>query len=78
MYTDPKCETATRAQRAAESPLVDKPGAADYLGVCPRTVDNYAKDGRLPFVKFGSRVLFRKAGLDERIACNVRRRSCGS
>jgi hypothetical protein len=62
-----------RLQLGDESPLVDRPGAARYLKMCTRSVDNYARRGVLPYLKFGSRVLFRKVDLDALIEANVRR-----
>jgi excisionase family DNA binding protein len=35
-----------------------KGGVASYLGVCPRTVDNWMASGVVPFIRVGRIVLF--------------------
>lgn len=60
-------ETAS-AQRCG---LLSKPGAASYLSICTRSVDNLMKDGSLPYVKLGRRVLFRQADLDRLIEARI-------
>jgi excisionase family DNA binding protein len=38
---------------------------AEYLGVSPRTVDNYVSGRKIPFIKLGSRLIrFRLADVD--------------
>jgi excisionase family DNA binding protein len=75
MSSDAQQEAAKRLSLAANSPLVDKLGAAKFLGdISTRTVDNYMRDGSLPFVKLGRRVLFRRTDLETLIASNVQRR----
>ena len=39
--------------------------AADYIGVSPRYLWSLKDKGVIPFVSVGSRILFRKATLDE-------------
>jgi excisionase family DNA binding protein len=63
----------------ATQPSVDKPEGidipyprpmtkaelAEYLGVSPRTVDNYVSGRKIPFIKLGSRLIrFRLADVD--------------
>ena len=38
--------------------------AADYIGVCFRTLQNYIADGRIPCTKPAGRWLFKKRDLD--------------
>ena len=47
-------------------------GAAEYLGLCARTIDRLAAERRIPVVRVGSRVLFERADLDAfAAACKV-------
>ncbi|GAA0471431.1 hypothetical protein GCM10009096_10530 [Parasphingorhabdus litoris] len=38
--------------------------AADYIGVHPRSVYNMANSGRLPVIRMGRRLFFRKSEID--------------
>ena len=52
-----------------ETQLRTTKAAADYLGVTVNTVKNYARQGKLPVVKFSSRAYrFRLDDLEEFIA----------
>jgi len=42
--------------------------AAQVLGVCERTLDTYTKDGTIPFLRIGSRVLYSVQALEEWIS----------
>lgn len=59
--------------RAAD-PLLDRPQAAEYLGVTPGTLEVWASTGRysLPFVKVGRSVKYRKSDLDAWLAKRTR------
>ena len=39
--------------------------AAQVLGICERTLDTYTKDGTIPFLRIGSRVLYSVQALEE-------------
>ena len=39
-------------------------GAASYSGLKERTIYNLAETGKLPFVKLGGKLYFRKSALD--------------
>jgi hypothetical protein len=58
--------------------LLDKPTLARRLRKCPRTLDNWMREGRIPFLKIGRSVLFSwpdvLACLRERYTVNARRR----
>ena len=53
--------------------LLDRRSAAEYLCVRPHTLASWACSGRvkLPFVKLGRRVIYRKADLDAFVGANV-------
>jgi excisionase family DNA binding protein len=38
---------------------------ASYLGVCPRTVDNWMKSGAIPFMRVGRVILFNLHEVEE-------------
>ena len=42
--------------------------AAQVLGICERTLDTYTKDGTIPFLRIGSRVLYSVQALEQWIA----------
>ncbi len=42
--------------------------AAQALGICERTLDTYTKDGTIPFLRIGSRVLYSVQALEEWIS----------
>lgn len=44
--------------------LLDKQGAADLLLVSVRKIDGMRKAGRLPFLKIGNQVRFRREALE--------------
>jgi len=55
-----KAANDTQAQpQSAEETLLDKPGIARRLNKSVRTVDEWMKRGRLPYIKVGRSVLFR-------------------
>lgn len=60
-------------EQKRKSPLIDRPGAAEYLGVKTQTLASWAANGRyeLSFVRIGRRVLYRIADLDAFIAGNL-------
>ena len=39
--------------------------AAQVMGICERTLDTYTKDGTIPFLRIGSRVLYSVQALEE-------------
>jgi hypothetical protein len=55
------------------SPLIDRGGAAEILGIRPQTLACWASNGRyrLPFVKIGRRVMYRLADLQAFIESNL-------
>lgn len=58
--------TSIAAIIKADSGLLDRPHAAAYLGVTPRTLAVWACTGRynLPYVKVGRKVKYRRIDLD--------------
>ena len=46
---------------------------AEYLGISKATVYQYASSRRLPFVKLGTRLLFRVDEIDEWVEAHARR-----
>ena len=60
-------------QASSISPLVDRPEAAEYLGVKPQTLAAWSttKLYPLPYVKIGRLVKYRKADLDRFIQSRV-------
>ena len=50
------------------------PGAAAYVGIPAETMRWWLKQGRLPRIKVGRRVLVRKSDLDKLIAESLERR----
>ncbi|RYF83270.1 MAG: DNA-binding protein [Comamonadaceae bacterium] len=57
------------APAANKPPLVKKPEAARQLGVCPRTVDNLVKAGRLDKIMLSARAArITQASLDRLVA----------
>ena len=55
---------STTPQPGAMSPLlVSRRDAARLLGLCQRSIDLLAKDGRLPSIKIGDRKMFRTGDL---------------
>ena len=52
--------------------LLDVTAAAAYLGLARSTVYKMSSDGRLPTVKHGRRLLFRRQDLEDHVAGNLR------
>ena len=50
--------------------LNSKKASGEYLGVSESMVAKLVKEGKLPFVRIGDRVLFRQTDLDEFIRKN--------
>jgi excisionase family DNA binding protein len=48
--------------------LLTRLEAAQVLGICERTLDTYTKDGTIPFLRIGSRVLYSVQALEQWIA----------
>lgn len=46
-------------------PVLDTAGAAEYLGIHPRTLDNWRSQGKGPsYVRVGRRIVYRLAALE--------------
>jgi excisionase family DNA binding protein len=58
---------------AIDSPVLSRPDAAVYLGVKVQTLAVWASTGRyrLPFVRVGRRVVYKRADLDRFLAENT-------
>lgn len=57
--------TAAAASHKPRRPVVDTMGAADYLGLHARTLDNWRSQGRGPrYVRVGRRIVYRIADLE--------------
>lgn len=52
--------------------LFSRKEAADHLGVCLSTIDNYARSGILPKKKLGSNTRFRIEDLDNLLNTKIR------
>jgi len=56
---------SARRRPQGPSPFLSNAEAAAFLGVSPRTVEKYRRDGRGPrFYKFGRRVLYARSDLE--------------
>jgi excisionase family DNA binding protein len=53
--------------QSADEILLDKPGIARRLNKSVRTVDDWMKRGRLPYIKVGRSVLFRWGAVLEKL-----------
>jgi excisionase family DNA binding protein len=53
--------------QSADEILLDKPGIARRLNKSVRTVDDWMKRGRLPYIKCGRSVLFRWGAVLEKL-----------
>jgi excisionase family DNA binding protein len=58
------------SKQAAKPRLLTRREAAEYLGLKPRTLADWAMSGRygLPFVKVGRRVMYRPEDIDRFLA----------
>lgn len=57
-----------------EAPLLTTAAAAEYLGLSPRTLEAWRLRGSpFPYVKLGSRCLYRRADLEAHLDANLRR-----
>jgi excisionase family DNA binding protein len=55
------------SSQSADEILLDKPGIAWRLNKSVRTVDDWMKRGRLPYIKVGRSVLFRWGAVLEKL-----------
>ena len=55
------------SSQSADEILLDKPGIARRLNKSVRTVDDWMKRGRLPYIKVGRSVLFRWGAVLEKL-----------
>jgi excisionase family DNA binding protein len=46
-----------------QDPFLTRRDAADYLGICLASLDNYVRDGRLEKYKVGRKTLFKRKDL---------------
>jgi excisionase family DNA binding protein len=70
----PSVETAAQAAapcrvESAECKTISVERAAEILGISRAAAYAYAKDGKLPVIRLGSRVLVPKAALDKLLMC---------
>ena len=57
--------------------LLNRRQAADYLGVCVRTLDGWRADARnIPYAKYASQVKYKRTDLDAFIDQNTRKVAC--
>lgn len=56
---------STQQELPANGALLDKRGTALYLNIGERTVDDWMRKRRLPYLKIGKVVRFRRADLDK-------------
>lgn len=47
-----------------EKPTISVPEAARRLGVCPASAYSYAKQGLLPHIRLGRRILVLRSGIE--------------
>lgn len=52
-----------RKQEPSTGKLLTKKGAAEYLGVCEKTVHRLVQEGQLRYLRIGSRMMFKKTEL---------------
>jgi hypothetical protein len=66
-------ETPTRKGLKMNAELIDRPAAAEYLGVSPGTLANWQSTGfrRVPHIKIGKRVKYRISDLNYFIEANL-------
>ena len=58
--------TTGDARPSCPRPVVDTMGAAEYLGLHARTLDNWRSQGRGPrYIRVGRRIIYRVADLEE-------------
>ena len=55
----------------AEAQLLSREVAAAYLGVSPCSLWRRTRVGGLPFVRLGSRILFRRSDLEKLVDANL-------
>ena len=68
----PACATCGR-RGCGDSPVLDRDGAATYLGVSTETLDRLIMNGYLPAAKIGRAVRVRRTALDEYWAVQEKR-----
>ena len=67
-----------KSQEQVDDPLLSIGEAATYLGMTPRWVRGQLEEDKLPFIKLGRLVRFRKSHLDRYIEENTRTPEDGS
>jgi excisionase family DNA binding protein len=60
-----------KAAAGISDPFYDVAGAAEYLGQTERWVRRSVNEGRLPYVRMGRRLAFRRSALEKWIAEHV-------
>ena len=56
-------EQARKDKEAGIEKRITKREAAEILGICSKTLDNYIKKGHLPYYQFKSKILLKKSDL---------------
>ena len=73
-FADRYCSSSVGmlSSNADSNPLIDRRGAASYLGVKPQTLANWAvnRAQSLPYIKIGRRVMYRLADLEAFVMAN--------
>jgi excisionase family DNA binding protein len=64
----PSKPTLAQLEVSKPEPLLTREGVAEYLAVCPRTIDRLVRSGRLPSIKLGpgrnAALRFRRSNVD--------------
>lgn len=61
------------APRINSNKCLSRTMAADYIGCHANTIDNHAKQGRLPFVRYGKQRRFKISELDKFLDLNTQK-----
>jgi excisionase family DNA binding protein len=68
----PSKPTLAQAELSKPESLLTREGVAEYLAVCPRTIDRLVRSGRLPAIKLGpgrnASLRFRRTNVDAALA----------
>lgn len=69
--TEVTVSSKTKAKAPQSDPFYDVAGCAEYLGQTERWVRRNVNEGKLPYVRMGRRLAFRRSALEKWIAEHV-------
>jgi excisionase family DNA binding protein len=61
---------STSGHGKEQLPLLSERDAADYLAIARRTLWGWRKQGRIPYIRFGSSVRYKREDIDAYIQAN--------